>query len=131
MELTAAVIFVRDLNRSGDFYQQLLEFEIEIRETDGLLLRGTDGSCIVLRALPGAHRALAALGVQHLVWTARDASDLLRCKTVLETWLGPVSTTDDDGIATVEGEDPDGVVVTYPSPSGVRLSRLPGRVYRY
>jgi len=87
VKLSAAVIFVRDLDRSGDFSEQLLDYQIKTREAGALF----------------------------------------------DTWRSPVSATEDDGIAVVESQDPDGmpVIVTYPSPSSVRLTGLPWRVYRY
>jgi catechol 2,3-dioxygenase-like lactoylglutathione lyase family enzyme len=63
MRLTAAVMFVRDLSRSEEFYRGLL-LELELETTTGeALLLSADGVHLVLRALDGALHASGNLGV--------------------------------------------------------------------
>jgi catechol-2,3-dioxygenase len=87
MRLSGAVSFVRDLPRSQDFYQQLLELEIQVTEADAVLLVGADGDLLALRELTSAVRVAPAVGVQYLCWTARDREDLGRARKVLEAWV--------------------------------------------
>jgi catechol 2,3-dioxygenase-like lactoylglutathione lyase family enzyme len=132
MRLAGAVIFVRDLRRSQDFYQQVLELEVRVTETDAVLLAGAEGDLLALRALTSAVRVAPAIGVQYVCWTARDREDLGRAKKVLEAW-GPVSTRSQDGVDVVEGLDPDRtkLVVTYPTLRKFGGGSLPSRLFGY
>lgn len=131
--LSAAVVFVRELARSEDFYRELLEFEREIASSDAVLLAGPAGDHLVLRALARAPRLLGGIGVQYLVWTARDAGDLERCEKVLKARDAFVSSTRDQGVTIVEGHDPDDVpvILVYPPSASVSMAALPTRVLEY
>jgi catechol 2,3-dioxygenase-like lactoylglutathione lyase family enzyme len=133
MRLTSAVIFVRDLDRSKEFYGQLLELDVAVTTGEALLLSAGDGDHLVLRALEGAAHGSGFVGVQYLIWTARDAADLDRCERLLQGWRAHVSTWIDHDIRVVEGRDPDDVpvLVTYPSGPGEGWTRLPTRVFAY
>jgi len=132
MRLTAAVMFVRDLSRSEEFYRGLLELELETTTGEALLL-SADGVHLVLRALDGALHASGNLGVQYLIWAARDAADLDRCEQFLKGRNAHVSTWSDNSIAIVEGNDPDRVpiLVTYPAEPALGVTKLSTRVFRY
>jgi len=133
LRLSAAVVFVRNLARSEDFYRDLLEFDIEIASPEAVLLSGPAGNHLVLRALIRAPRLLGGIGVQYLVWAARDARDLERCETMLKSRGAFVSTTQDHGVTVVEGHDPDDipVLLVYPPGPGVGMTALPARIYAY
>ena len=133
MRLTAAVMFVRNLQPSADFYRQLLELDVALETDEALLLSASDGQHLVLRALEPAPRLSGALGVQYLVWAATDSDELDRCEHLLQTWNAHVSTSIEEGVKVVEGRDPDRtpILLTYPSRPGIALTRLPTRVYTY
>jgi catechol 2,3-dioxygenase-like lactoylglutathione lyase family enzyme len=133
MRLTSAVIFVRDLDRGVEFYCQLLELEPTMRTGEAVLLSVGDGDHLVLRGFEMAARSSPSVGVQFLVWTARDREDLDRCTQVLEAWNALVSTWNEDDITVVEGHDPDRtpILVTFPMGPSPSWTRLPTRVFNY
>ena len=107
MELTAAVVFVSDLDRSTDFYREVLDLSVEIATGDAVLLSSTTGRYLVLRALHGADHFSGVLGLQYLIWTAEDPHDLGVCEQVLRDRGAFVATWTDDVTTLVEGHDPD------------------------
>ena len=131
--LSAAVIFVRELARSEDFYRDLLELDAQIVSPEAVLLAGPAGDHLVLRALARAPRLLGGIGVQYLIWTARDAADLQRCENVLKARNAFVATTQDHDATVVEGHDPDDipVLVVYPPSASISMTALPSRVLSY
>jgi catechol 2,3-dioxygenase-like lactoylglutathione lyase family enzyme len=133
MRLTAAVIFVRDLDRSKDFYHQLLELDVAMTSREAVLLYSGDGDHVILRELERATHTTGGLGVQYLVWTARDSEDLDRCEHVLQAWDAHVSTWVEQGIKVVEGNDPDRIpiLVTYPAGPGADTTTFPTRIFAY
>jgi catechol-2,3-dioxygenase len=133
IKLTAAVVHVRDLQQSTDFYREILLLEVEVTSDDAALLTAPGGDHLVLRALPGANRAFGVVGVQFLVWTARDSDDLDRCERELKARDAFVSRSSEQGASVVEGRDPDGVpiVVVYPARPGIGMTAVPARTYGY
>jgi catechol-2,3-dioxygenase len=133
MKPAAAVIFVSDLARSQQFYSELLELDVSLEQDGASLLTATSGYCLVLREFEHATRTSGVLGLQYMIWAARDREDLHRCGRVLTAWNGYVSTSSDDRSETVEGHDPDRlpVLVTYPSGAGISLAQLPLRTFAY
>ena len=133
MKLTSAVIFVRDLDHSKEFYGQLLQLNVAMTTGEALLLYAGEGDHVVLRELERAAGASGVVGVQYFIWTARDPEDLDRCERVLEIWGAHVSTWFDHDVRIVEGRDPDGtpILVTYPAGPGKGWTRLPTRVFSY
>ena len=133
MRLTAAVVFVRDLKRSKTFYRELLALDLATETGDAVLLSSADGDHLALRALEGAVRPSAVLGVQYLIWTTEDANDLEHCEHVLRAWDAYTSTWTDGGVTVVEGHDPDRtpVLVSYAPDPRTGASTLPARVFAY
>ena len=130
--LGTVVIFVHDLDRSVDFYVDILGLEVSDSSTTAALLSNAAGTQLVLRAMgPGVSRALGAVGVQYVVWTAADQEDLRRCEQALRKRSAYRETRSQDGVTVVEGRDPDDLllVVSYPGPDQVPLHRLPPRIY--
>jgi catechol 2,3-dioxygenase-like lactoylglutathione lyase family enzyme len=128
----SVVMFVADLDRSVRFYTELLGLQVADRSSTAALLRGGDGSQLILRSMGGnAAHALGSVGVQYVVWTATGERDLRRCEEVLKSRGAYTQTRTGAGSAAVEGRDPDGVVVviTYPGPDQAPLHELPVRIY--
>lgn len=133
LELSAAVIFVHELERSADFYRDVLKLEAEVASEGAVLLTAPAGDHVVLRALAKAQRLSGTVGVQYLVWTARDADDLFRVEEALKARGAFVSATVEQGINVVEGRDPDNipVLVVYPPSPAAGLTAVPARTYGY
>jgi len=130
--LGSVVIFVHGLDRSVDFYVDVLGLEVGDRSTTAALLSNAAGTQLILRAMgPGVGRALGAVGVQYVVWVAADPEDLERCERTLRKRAAHLETRSHEGVTAVEGRDPDDlrVVVTYPGPDEIPLHQIPARIY--
>lgn len=128
----SAVMFVQQLDRSISFYQDVLGLRVADQSATAALLVSPEGSELILRAMgsTGAH-PLGAVGVQYVIWTAANRDDLDRCERVLKERSAYRETRSSDGIALVEGHDPDDTVVmiAYPGPEERPLQKLPTRIY--
>ena len=130
--LSSVVIFVHSLDRSVDFYTHILGLKVADHSPTAALLNNAVGTQLVLRAMgPGVSRALGAVGVQYVVWTAADKADLDRCERALRDRAAHRETRSHNGVTVLEGRDPDDLrlVVTYPGPDEVPLHQLPPRIY--
>ncbi|HTZ27264.1 MAG TPA: VOC family protein [Streptosporangiaceae bacterium] len=130
--LESAVMFVQDLNRSVDFYRQVLDLEVSDRSPTACLLTGASGSQLILRAMGGgAVHSLGGVGVQYVIWTAADEDDLDRCERALKELSAHRETRVGGPVRAVEGRDPDDIVVMiiYPGPAEAPLHELPVRIY--
>jgi catechol 2,3-dioxygenase-like lactoylglutathione lyase family enzyme len=130
--LGTVVMFVRDLHKSVAFYTDILGLRVADRSPTAALLSNAAGTTLVLRAMGhAADRALGAVGVQYVVWTAAGKVDLERCERLLRERGAHRETRDHGEVVVVEGRDPDDIVlvVTYPGPDEVPLHKLPPRIY--
>jgi catechol 2,3-dioxygenase-like lactoylglutathione lyase family enzyme len=130
--LGSVVMFVHALDRSVNFYTEILGLEVADRSPTAALLSNAEGTQLVLRAMGrGADRALGSVGVQYVVWTAAGKEDLERCERVLRERAAHRDTRSHGEVTVVEGRDPDDIVlmVTYPGPDEVPLHELPPRIY--
>ena len=130
--LGTVVMFVRDADRSVDFYRELLGLQVADRSTTAALLSNAEGATLVLRAMGmAADRALGSVGVQYVAWTAGGKEDLERCERLLRKRGAHRETRSHGEVTVVEGRDPDDivVVVAYPGPDEVPLHELPPRIY--
>ena len=130
--LGSVIMFVRELDRSVNFYTGMLGLEVADRTPTAALLSSAEGTQLVLRAMgEGAERSLGSVGVQYVVWTAAGKDDLERCERLLRQHAAHRETRSHQGVTVVEGRDPDDIVlmVTYPGPDEVPLHDLPARIY--
>ena len=130
--LSSVVIFVHNLDRSVDFYTDILGLKVVDHSTTAALLNNPAGTQLVLREMgPGVSRPLGAVGVQYVVWTADGKEDLDRCEQALRGRAAHRETRSHDGVTVLEGRDPDDIklIVTYPGPEEIPLHRLPARIY--
>jgi catechol 2,3-dioxygenase-like lactoylglutathione lyase family enzyme len=134
VRLVGAVVFVQDLEKSVGFYSDLLAFDLTNRSTTAAMLASKDGSHLVLRSMGGnATHTLGGIGVQFLVWTVSSEQELARCEQVLKKRSAYTGTASENGVARVEGRDPDGltVMVCYPAPGTAHWRDLPARIYAW
>jgi catechol-2,3-dioxygenase len=132
--LGAAVLFVRNLDRSVSFYTEVLELPVVDRTPTAALLGDDGGPQLVLRAFgENASHPLGSLGVQYLVWQTESRADLDSRADLLRKRSAYKETyTADDGVA-VEGRDPDDLVLmlAYRPAGQPSLRSLPARVYAW
>ena len=128
----SVVIFVQNLDRSVNFYRELLALDVVDRSPTAALLLSSDGCQLILRAMGASVvHTLGAVGVQYVIWTAADEKDLDRCERVLKEFSAHTETRTGGPAKAVEGHDPDDIVVmiTYPGPDQLPLHELPVRIY--
>ena len=126
------VMFVQSLDRSVDFYADVLMLEVADRSPTAALLSKADGTSLILRAMGRqAPHPLGSVGVQYVVWAAAGEEDLARAERVLAARDAHRDTRSHDGVRLVEGRDPDGipVMICYPGPDERPVHELPARIY--
>jgi catechol-2,3-dioxygenase len=134
IRLSAAVMFVRILDKSVSFYRELLDLEVVESSPTAALLGNADGWQLVLRAFgENSVHPLGALGVQYLVWTTASKEDLDHRAELLRRLSAYRETRTGAGATVVEGKDPDDLVVLlmYAGPDHAPLRELPARIYAW
>jgi catechol-2,3-dioxygenase len=134
IRLSAAVIFVRSLDRSVSFYRELLGLTVADASTTAALLVNDDDTQLVLRATgENAPHPLGSIGIQYLTWTVPTRADLERRAAILRQHSAYQETRTDGEATVVEGRDPDDLVVMLVYPGGARsaMRKLPGRIYAW
>jgi catechol-2,3-dioxygenase len=113
VRLNHAVLFVRDLERAGAFYREVLGME-EVARWGGMLflrLPGSPNHHDLGLAEVGAN-ALApprgAVGLYHLAWEVADPGDLLEMYQRLLARGALVGASDHGATKSLYGVDPDG-----------------------
>lgn len=111
--LNHAVLFVREFDRTVDFYRRAFGFEL-VAETPGkaAFLRAQNSANhhdLGLFATPSRTRApLGALGLYHLAWEVPEIEDLAAARSTLAN-LGALTGESDHGATkSLYGTDPDG-----------------------
>jgi catechol 2,3-dioxygenase-like lactoylglutathione lyase family enzyme len=125
-------MFVQDLDRSVDFYREVLALEVSDHSPTACLLTSASGSQLIVRSMgSGGVHSLGGVGVQYVIWTAADREDLDRCERTLKKLSAHRETRVGGPVKAVEGRDPDDIVVMiiYPGPNEVPLRELPARIY--
>ncbi len=134
VRLSAAVVFVRNLDRSLKFYTEVLGLAVIDRSPTAVLLGEDDGPQLVLRAFgENAAHPLGSLGVQYLIWMTDSRDDLDRRTALLQQRSAFQETHSHGDAVTVEGRDPDDLVVMigYRPPGQPAMQGLPARVYAW
>jgi hypothetical protein len=134
LRLAAAVMFVRELERSIRFYHELLNVEVAVRDHTAALLVAPDGSQLYLRRMSSEdQQTLGSVGIQYLMWAAGGEDDLRRCERVLRERSEHIATKTVDGFTMVEGRGPDGVpiLVTYPGPDELPRHQILRSFYQW
>jgi catechol 2,3-dioxygenase-like lactoylglutathione lyase family enzyme len=128
----SVLMFVQDLDRSVDFYTDILALGVADRSPTAALLSNADGATLILRAM--GHKAphpLGSVGVQYVVWAAAGEEDLGRAERALAARGAHRETRSHGGVTLVEGHDPDdiAVMICYPGPDQRPVRELPARIY--
>jgi catechol-2,3-dioxygenase len=134
VRLSAAVVFVRSLDRSVKFYTEVLDLAVLDRSPTAVLLGADGGPQLVLRAFgENATHSLGSLGVQYLIWMTDSRDDLDRRRALLQQQSAYKETHTNGDAVMVEGRDPDDLVIMigYRPPGQPALRGLPARVYAW
>jgi catechol-2,3-dioxygenase len=134
IRLGAAVMFVRELDRSVSFYRELLGLDVADSSSTAALLVNADGAELVLRSMgDAAQRALGAIGVQYVVWTVPSREALDRCEQLLRDRSAYRQTRTESGAIAIEGTDPDDtpVVIVHRDHNQPPMGSLPTRIYAW
>ena len=132
LQLASAVMFVSELDRSVAFYREFLGWDVTVHNESVALLVSTDGYQLYLRTKgTRAQHPLGQIGLQYLIWTARDEEDLDRSEQILRKFSTQVTRQTIDGFTLVEGQGPDRVpvMVTYPGPDKAPRHEIVQRIY--
>ena len=117
---SSCLIRVSNLDHSVNFYRDLFECRVAIREPDAALLITPDGFQLYLRAAdPSAPVAgIGDIGVNQIIWSVDNESALAQIEGRLRDFYPSTYTNTANGITFVDGVDPDGnrVLVTTPTP---------------
>jgi catechol 2,3-dioxygenase-like lactoylglutathione lyase family enzyme len=128
----AVVMFVTQLDRSAEFYTDVLALRVADSSPTAALLVSEDGSQLILRAMgSNAGHALGSVGVQYVIWNAADKQELDRCELALKERSAHRDTRSNGSTVAVEGRDPDDItlMITYPGPGEEAAPKLPVRIY--
>jgi catechol-2,3-dioxygenase len=134
VRLSAAVVFVRNLDRSVSFYRELLGLDVVDSSTTAALLATPDGSQLVLRQFGNnAPHPLGSIGVQYLTWSTASKDDLDRRTEFLRRNSSYRETRTDEDVTVVEGRDPDDlpVLLFYAADNQRYMRKLPARIYAW
>ncbi len=131
-DVTSAVLFVTELDRSVDFYSGVLGCSVSIREDEAALLLTSGGFQLYLIAKGGrATQRSAGVGDQYLLWGAPDDAALDAIVAALRSRDAYVDTHRSASITFVEGRDPDGTkfFVAHPRPDQAPRTVIDGRFF--
>jgi catechol-2,3-dioxygenase len=134
VRLSAAVMFVRNLEKSVRFYTEVLGLAVIDRSPTAVLLGEDGGPQLVLRAFgENATHSLGSVGVQYLIWMTGSREDLDHRTELLQQRSAYQETHQNGEAVTVEGRDPDDLVVMigYRPPGQPAMHGLPARVYAW
>jgi catechol-2,3-dioxygenase len=134
VRLSAAVVFVRNLDRSVSFYRELLGLDVIDHSTTAALLATAEGSQLILRQFgSNAPHPLGSIGVQYLTWSTSSREDLDRRTEMLRRNSAYRETRSDQGATMVEGRDPDDlpVMLFYAGENEQLMHKLPARIYAW
>ena len=117
--VASALVFVADLDRSVDFYHDVFDCQVTLREGEAALMVAPGGFQIYLIEKGGrAQHPSGGIGVQCLMWATDSTAGLAHFEQALRARGCHTHTHTSGGVRFVEGRDPDGirVIIAQPSP---------------
>jgi catechol 2,3-dioxygenase-like lactoylglutathione lyase family enzyme len=122
--VTSSVVFVSMLDRSIEFYRDVLACEVTIRDRDAALLLAAGGFQLYLiaRGTRAPHPS-QGIGLQYLIWAVEDDAQLRDVARAIEHRGGRTTTHTNGGVNFVAGRDPDGIRILIAHPSPQKLPR--------
>jgi catechol-2,3-dioxygenase len=112
--LNHAVLYVRDLDRSADFYRQAFGFEEIAREGGAMAFLRATGSTnhhdlgLLEVGAQAPSPPPGATGLYHLAWEVPSIEDLARAASALAELGALVGASDHGATKSLYGRDPDG-----------------------
>lgn len=117
--IDSCLMRVSELQRSVNFYRDVFQCRVAIREPDAALLLTPDGFQIYLRTREASGTGgINDIGIEQIMWSASSEEELQRIERLLRIRYPSTYSNTLGGISFVDGIDPDGirVLVTYPTP---------------
>ncbi|QDC25421.1 VOC family protein [Georgenia yuyongxinii] len=117
--VASAVISVADLDRSVDFYRDVFECKVSLREGEAALMLAPGGfQLYLIEKGSRAQHPSGGIGVQYLMWAIASPAGLARLEQSLHARDRHTHAHTSGGVRFVESQDPDGIrlVIAQPSP---------------
>lgn len=131
-EVSSAVVFVEDLERSVDFCSQVFGCKVSLHEAAAALLLTPAGfqTCLIAKGSREQHPT-GGIGDRHLLWATDSEEALAHFEELLKKLGGYTGTHSNGEVTFVQGLDPDGmrVLIAHPSPKERPRSVVDGRLY--
>lgn len=132
--VSSSVIFVRDLDRSIEFYRDVFAYRTTILDLDAALLLSPDGFqlYLIVRGRRTPH-PLGGIGLQHLIWAVDSAQSLDRFEQVLKDRGIRYSIRTSGDVKFLTARDPDGIriMIAYPPPQAHPRSVISAQMYAW
>ena len=131
--VASCVMRVSNLDRSVRFYCDIFSCRVAVRSDDIALLLTPKGFQIYLHLKESATpRGIGALGVQHLVWSTDNESDLDRLRERIAAYDPATYLHVDEatGLTFLDacGPDSERIIITYPSPGELPRTAIAERL---
>jgi catechol 2,3-dioxygenase-like lactoylglutathione lyase family enzyme len=130
--VTSSVLFVSRLDRSIEFYRDVLSCTASVREPGAALLLAPGGFQIYLIARgTRVEHPSGGIGLQYLIWAVDSDAALREMGERLRDRVGHTHTFTSGGVSFLAGHDPDGIriLVAHPSPEELPRSVVGARLY--
>jgi catechol 2,3-dioxygenase-like lactoylglutathione lyase family enzyme len=130
--VTSSVIFVRNIDRSVHFYQDVFACEVTIQKPEAALLLAPGGFQIYLigRSARTPHPS-GGIGPQYLIWAVDSADDLQELERAFRRYGRITDSFTSGGVTFIEGRDPDGtrILMAHPGPDKLPRSVIGAQLY--
>jgi hypothetical protein len=132
VRVTSSLLCVSNLERSIDYYQDVLSCKVSIRNREAALLMAPDGFQIyIVSRGPQAQLSSRGIGHQYLIWSVAEKYQLEGLASALRACGSRLDRSTFDGVTYLTARDPDGIriVVAHPSPEDHPRQLIPPRFF--